>query len=133
MKIVCLFLLFICSLDASLSLYNDSVFPLNVKVLGANGAFLGEKEIEAQGHYYFEDQIGTSDPVGIGEDPSKFKNYKFSLTPYQVFWYCSEGTVYSSCLTASAGATVTANTCPGIYGCKPEDIDGRPKEYDETR
>ena len=96
--------------------------------MGANGAFLGEESIPAQGHFYFEDQLGTSDPVGEGEKNSDFKNYTYSLTPYQVFWYCSEGSLYSSCLNAAAGATVTANTCLGEYACKPSDMDGRPKE-----
>jgi len=116
-----LFLIFACSpLPASLSLYNDSPFPLKVRVIGANGAFIGEEEIAAHGgHIYMEDQIGTSDPIGEGEDPSDFQNYQYSMTPYQVFWYCPEGTLYSSCLDAAAGATVTANTCEGTYGCKP--------------
>src|SRR3990167_8510558 len=109
------------ALFSSLSLYNDSPFPLRVRVLGANGAFIGEAAIEAHGHRYIEDQIGTSDPVGEGENPSDFKNYEYSMTPYQVFWYCPEGTIYSACLDAAAGATVTANTCQGTYGCNPEE------------
>ncbi len=110
------FLLGIIPLFSGLSLYNDSPFPLKVKVLGANGAKIGEQEIGAHGHFYMEDQIGVSDPVG--EENSTFRNYSDSVTPYQVFWYCMEGTLYSSCLDASAGATVTANTCAGTYGCK---------------
>ena len=108
---------------SSLSLYNDSIFPLRVKVVGANGVHIGEKEIEAHGHYYMEDQEGLSDPVGNETVP--FKNQSESTTPYQVFWYCKEGNLYSSCMNASAGATVTASTCPGDYFCEssnPEKI-----------
>jgi hypothetical protein len=115
MKKILSLLLLSSPLFSSLSLYNDSPFPLRVKVIAANGAVMGEKEIEAHGHYYMEDQLGTSDPVGENDTP--FKNYADSLTPYQVFWYCAEGSVYSVCLDAAAGATVTANTCQGDYGC----------------
>ncbi len=104
------------SLFSGLSLYNDSPFPLKVKVIGANGSRIGEQDIGPQGHFYMEDQMGVSDPVG--EQDSNFRNYSDSVTPYQVFWYCLEGSLYSSCLDASAGATVTANTCAGTYGCK---------------
>lgn len=117
-KILSLFF-FPMSLSASLSLYNDSVFFLTVKVLGANGAKIGEEIIvPSGGHIYMEDQIGTSDPVGQGEAGSSFHNYTNSLTPYQVFWYCRAGTLYSCCLDAAAGATVTASTCPGNYYCE---------------
>lgn len=102
---------------SSLSLYNDSAFPLRVEVIGANGVHIGEKEIDAHGHYYMEDQLGISDPVGNETVP--FKNQAESTTPYQVFWYCQAGGLYSSCIDASAGATVTANTCSGNYYCEP--------------
>ena len=115
-KTALFFLMVTSSLFSSLSLYNDSPFPLRVRVVGANGVLIGEEEIPAHGHVYMEDQIGTSDPVGENDIP--FKNYADSLTPYQVFWYCAEGSLYSSCLDAAAGATVTANTCRGDYGCK---------------
>jgi len=102
---------------ASLSVYNDSAFPLRVEVLGANGVILGKKEIPSHMQDYIEDQIGNSDPVGQGQDAQDFKNYARSLTPYQVYWYCPDGTLYSSCLNVSAGATVTANSCSGTYTC----------------
>lgn len=108
----------ITPLFSSLSLYNDSNFTLKVKVIGANGAKVGEEKMAAHSQFYMEDQIGTSDPVGQGDDNASFENYEDSITPYQVFWYCLEGTLYSACLDASAGATVTANTCQGSYGCK---------------
>lgn len=116
-KLAFLFLGAVTPLFSSLSLYNDSPFPLTVRVVAANGTVIAEKEIESQGHAYIEDQLGISDPVGRGSDED-FENSATSLTPYQVFWYCKEGEVYSVCLDAGAGATVTANTCGGDYGCK---------------
>lgn len=117
MKFLFLFLSLSISVFSSLSVYNDSAFTLNVKVIGANGAHIGEKQIPSHIQMYIEDQIGTSDPVGEGESNSSFKNYSDSLTPYQVYWTCLDGTLYSSCMDASAGATITANTCSGSYYC----------------
>ena len=117
-KLFFLFLLAMSPLFPALSLYNDSPFPLTVRVVAANGLVIAEKEIDSQGHAYIEDQLGMSDPVGRGEGRGDFENSDTSLTPYQVFWYCKEGSLYSVCLDAGAGATVTANTCGGDYGCK---------------
>ncbi len=102
---------------SSLSVYNDSAFDLKVKVIGANGVHIAERQVPSRIQMYIEDQIGTSDPVGQGENNADFKNYSESLTPYTVYWYCLDGTLYSSCMDASAGATVTANTCSGSYSC----------------
>ncbi len=117
MKSLCFFLCVSISAFSSLSVYNDSAFPLIIKVIGANGAHIAEKQVPSHIQMYIEDQIGTSDPVGEGESNSSFKNYSESLTPYQVYWNCLDGTLYSSCMDASAGATVTANTCQGSYYC----------------
>lgn len=112
-------LLLCCSIPlfSSLSLYNDSPFFLNVRVAGANGVCIIERKIGPQERYFVEDQIGLSNPTGEGEQPSTFRNYDNSLTPYQVFWYCQGGDLYSSCTDAASGATVTANTCEGLHGC----------------
>ena len=114
------FLLFLqtASLLGGLTLYNDSPFPLVAKVLSANGDLMAEKEVPRGERVYIEDQIGFSDPVGRGKE-EEFDNPEGSMTPYQVFWYCKEGGVYSSCLDAGVGATVTPNTCPGNHGCFP--------------
>ena len=117
-KIAFVFLGAMTPLLSSLSLYNDSAFPLTARIVAANGVVIAEREIKSQGHEYIDDQIGTSDPVGRGEDHGDFENSETSLTPYQVFWYCKEGSLYSVCLDAGAGATVTANTCNGDYDCK---------------
>lgn len=102
---------------SSLSVFNDSPFDLRIKVIGANGVHIAEKQVPSQIQMYIEDQIGTSDPVGQGENQSSFKNYSKSLTPYQVLWYCLDGTLYSSCMDVSAGATVTPSSCSGNYSC----------------
>lgn len=118
MKVFFVFLFATISAFSSLSVYNDSAFTLRIKVVGANGVHIAEKQVPSHIQMYIEDQIGTSDPVGEGESNSSFKNYSNSLTPYQVYWYCLDGTLYSSCMDASAGATVTANTCSsGQYSC----------------
>jgi len=109
-------------------LYNNTSFPLKAKIIAANGITMGEKSIEPQATAYAEDQEGSADPVA---DPasSTFHNYKNSLTPYQVIWYCAgDGeTVYGTCTTVSSGATVMATTCSGPQVCNP------PKEAEEVK
>jgi hypothetical protein len=128
MKKVC-FLMMIgvySSLMASLYLYNDSPFPLKAEVIGANGVNIGSLDLAPQQLSYMTDQIGSSDPTGSGEQSPQYENYNESLTPYSVFWYCPEGSLYSSCQQAFAGATVTANSCSGSYFCKS------PKKQEES-
>ncbi|MES2199688.1 MAG: hypothetical protein V4489_05935 [Chlamydiota bacterium] len=117
MRFLFIFLCVSVSAFSSLSVYNDSAFPLRIKVIGANGVHIAEKQVPSHIQMYIEDQIGTSDPIGQGESNSSFKNYSNSLTPYQVYWYCLDGTIYSSCMDAAAGATISANTCAGSYSC----------------
>jgi hypothetical protein len=100
---------------SGLSVYNDSSFTLRVRVITANGIQFGERQVPPHIQMYIEDEMGTSDPVGEG--PSTFRNYDSSVTPYQVYWYCLDGTLYSSCMDAASGATVTANTCQGPNYC----------------
>ena len=119
-----LFVFFISqSAFSSVYLYNDSPFLLKAQVVAANGVEMGEKLLQPQQLSYLEDQIGTSDPVGTGNkgENKSFQNYKNSLTPYQVFWYCAkgDGSVYSTCTNVSAGATVMATSCSGPCYCKP--------------
>jgi hypothetical protein len=103
---------------ASVYLLNDTPFKLRAVVIAANGANMGEKAMNPQEDTYVEDQLGGSDPVGQGH-PQNFQNYSSSLTPYTVFWYCNDGTLYSSCQNVAAGATVSANGCEGSKYCKP--------------
>lgn len=123
MKNICFLIACLCFSGqgfTSLSLYNDSPFLLRVKVIGADGSHIGEQTISPHMQSYMEDQLGVSDPVGSKPDCPELERSDSSVTPYQVFWYCPEGGLYSSCLTASAGATVTANTCQGSYFCQPQ-------------
>ena len=108
------------SLFSAVYLYNDTPFPLKAQVVAANGVELGIKLLQPQELSYLEDQIGTSNPVGK-RDPKTFQNYKNSLTPYQVFWYCAkgDGSLYAMCTNVGAGATVMATTCSGPCYCKP--------------
>jgi hypothetical protein len=121
------FLLSASALFSSLSLYNDSPFTLRVKVIGADGSFIGEQTISPHMQSYMEDQIGISDPVGSAPDCPELEQGSSSVTPYQVFWHCPEGALYSSCLNASAGATVTANTCSGSYSCQEQEKKSHPQ------
>ena len=114
-KAILLFFLPFSPIFCGISAYNDSSFTLGIKVIGANGAKIGERQIPPKIQMYIEDEMGVSDPVGQG--PSTFRNYDSSVTPYQVYWYCLDGTLYSSCMDVAAGATVTANTCQGPNYC----------------
>lgn len=127
--LVCFGLLAFCQSGFSgVYLYNNTSFPLKAKVIAANGITMGEKSIEPQATAYAEDQLGEADPIA---DPSNssFHNYKNSLTPYQVIWYCSgDGeSVYGTCTTVSSGATVMATTCAGPQVCNP------PKEAEQAK
>jgi len=117
----CLFVfLFSQSAFSGVYLYNNTPFILNAKVMAANGTNIGEKQLQPEETKYLEDQLGSSNPVGTG-DQKLFENYKDSMTPYQVFWYCTEGdqTLYAMCTTVSAGATVLAASCSGPCYCQP--------------
>lgn len=115
-----LFFLMVQTGFSAVYLYNDTPFPLKARVVAANGVEMGIKMLQPQELSYLEDQIGTSNPVGKSSK-QKFQNYKNSLTPYQVFWYCAkeEGALYATCTNVSAGATVMATTCSGPCYCKP--------------
>lgn len=106
---------------SSVYLYNDSPFILKAQVVAANGVELGEKLLQPQQLSYMEDQIGSSDPVNIVDTTKSFQNYKNSMTPYQVFWYCAkgDGNLYATCAGVAAGATVMASGCSGPCYCKP--------------
>ena len=104
---------------ASLYLYNDTSFSLKAQVIGANGVVIGEKLIDGQKLVYLEDQIGSSDPLSKDVD-AKFQNYKNSVTPYKVYWYCAEGEgeLFAVCQGVATGATVMASGCSGSCYCK---------------
>ncbi len=107
----------------SLYLYNDTSFALKAQTIAANGVVIGEKLIDAQKLVYQEDQIGSSDPVSKDVD-AKFQNYKNSMTPYKVYWYCAEGEgeLFAVCQGVASGATVMASGCSGPCYCKsPKD------------
>ena len=110
-----LFLIPLFPVFGGLSVYNDSAFTLRVQVITATGVKFGEREVPSHIQMYIEDEMGTSDP--IGEGPNSFQNYDSSVTPYQVYWRCLDGTLYSSCMDAAAGSTITANTCQGPNYC----------------
>lgn len=117
MKILAFFCFHVI-LHGSVYLYNDSPFVLRAEVIAASGVKMGEKEMQPQGLHYMEDQLGQSDPVNHQEQP--FNNYKDSLTPYKVYWYCQNGGVYGVCEDTAAGATVMATTCSGSHNCISE-------------
>jgi hypothetical protein len=117
----CLFVIFFSQNGFSgVYLYNNTPFILNAKVMAANGTEIGGKQLQPEETKYLEDQLGSSNPVGTG-DPRSFQNYKESMTPYQVFWYCTEGdqSLYATCTAVAAGATVMAASCTGPCYCQP--------------
>ncbi|MBX9922755.1 MAG: hypothetical protein K2Y01_01465 [Rhabdochlamydiaceae bacterium] len=115
-----LFLLISSPCFGSLYLRNDTAFQLKARIIGANGVVIGEKLVDAQKLMYLEDQIGSSDPVSKDVD-AKFQNYKNSVTPYNVYWYCAEGEgeLFAVCSGVATGATVSATGCLGSCSCKP--------------
>ncbi len=129
---LCVGMFFFCQAGFSaVYLYNNTPYILKAKVVAANGVVMGEKLLQPEETKYLEDQLGSANPTGTG-DPSSFQNYKDSLTPYEVFWYCTDGeqNLYAMCNTVSAGATVIAASCAGPCYCHPPKEDKKKQDSD---
>jgi hypothetical protein len=113
--LACFLCIFSASLWAeSLTLYNDSPFPLTAVVQAADGSTLAQITL----------QPGEQNQWSTETERTMFEladNNTFSLTPFTVIWKCSTEGYYSVCTQIPPGATVTANSCTGPKYCKPEE------------
>ena len=95
----------------TVTLVNDSPFPLDVIIYAADGTVLGQYSLQPkmQQKWTNDYEYGTTIP-----------NPTDSQTPYSVIWTCQEGTEYGVCTTVSPGAEVFAQGCQGPLMCKPK-------------
>lgn len=109
MRNVCFFLVFSTAVFASsISLYNDSIYPLRAVVHAADGGKLGEVLVEPG-----QLMVWNDDSLLYGYHPPGK-----SLTPFTIMWYCTEGTPYSVSPQVANAGMVTAQTSQGTRQCK---------------
>lgn len=114
----CFFAFLSVSSFASVALFNDSPFTLKAVAVTANGMNIGEVVVKPQETKVINDPEGGSNPTDPQQQPLP-QNPNTAVTPYTVFWYCSDGSSYSTCQNVGAGAMVTPNTGEGSKYCKP--------------
>lgn len=110
MKILVITALFcLCSphcFGGSITVYNDSPFPLNATILAADGTKKANVHVMPQ-------------HTGTWNDPSP-PNAVFSQTPYTVVFTCKNGKQFGVYSGASQGSWVTAMSAQGERFCEPE-------------
>lgn len=103
----------------SVNLVNDSPYRLRVVIRATDGTFLGEMVIPAQNTAVWTD--------GYRGLPGSLNSVR-SQTPYQVLWYCLDGSPFSTTSLVATGTTVTANNGDGAKECR-----GKGKKEEEER
>lgn len=98
-------------------LLNDSPYRLRAVVRGADGSYLGEMVLNAQGFTTWTDANTRFGVFGKGNPFSQ--GPAMPQAPYAVLWYCLDGSDYSVCSYVPNGATVNAQGCDGARICKP--------------
>ncbi len=95
----------------SVYLVNDSAYPLRAIVRGNDATYLGEMVVNPQSSNIWSD--GGSRSGGL-------EQYPRSRTPYEVTWYCMEGSIFSVFQGVTTGGTATALGGTGVKACKPK-------------
>lgn len=94
----------------SVILINDSAFQLRAVVQGADGTELGQVTVPPGNTMTWSPSF-----CSMSEEQM---NAPRSQTPYNVFWYCPEGSSYSVCMAVPNGGAVTAQSGSGPLLCK---------------
>ncbi len=106
--------------SGTVSLVNDSPFPLVAEVQSQGGIFLAQEMV----------QPGQQRNLITSNASTEFKtpngSYNTPMTPYTVIWKCADGGYYSMCTDVSPGALVRANYCPGVRSCHPKGKEDQP-------
>ncbi len=107
MKKIALFFLFFLfvQLYGTLTIYNDSPYPLSATITSADGKVLQTLQVMPQHQATWE--------------ASSNSNYTFSQTPYTVTFNCKSGRLFGVYSYANQGAYVTAMQSEGDRYCKP--------------
>ena len=104
---LCFFLVTALCYGASITIYNDSPFPLTATVAAADGKIRGTITVASQHQETWHD---PSPPNAI-----------YSQTPYSVTFICKNGKQFGVASNVSPGAWVTANQSSGSHSCKIEE------------
>jgi hypothetical protein len=126
-KWICCFIftLLACSVQAgSVRLINDSPYKLRAVVRGADGTPLGEMIVASGNNGTWNDSFSHLGQFGKGNLADE--QVTRSQTPYDVLWYCVDGSDYSFCYQVATGATVNAQGCSGTRMCKPQKKESGP-------
>ena len=101
-----LIFLFFAQLYGTLTIYNDSPYPLSAIIMSADGKMVQTLQISPQHQATWEEPSGS--------------NYTFSQTPYTVTFKCKSGKLFGVYSYANQGAYVTAMQSVGNRYCEPE-------------
>lgn len=92
----------------SLTIINDSPFPLDAALYAADGSVLGQYSLAPR------ERVKWNDDYEVAPNPN------LSQTPYTVTWICKTGGIYGVCNTVSPGASVFAQGAQGNLLCLPK-------------
>jgi hypothetical protein len=108
---ISLFVFFLCSFvlcyGASVTIYNDSPFPLTATILSQDGKTKGSITVTPQNQ-------------STWDDPSP-ANSVYSQTPYTVIFKCKSGKPFGITSGVSQGGWVTAMQSSGEHYCETDD------------
>lgn len=90
----------------SVTIINDSPFPLHAQVLAATGDLLGSMTMQPQEQIHWQN--------------SDVGNNNLALVPLSVIFYCLEGTEYGIATDVPTGAGIYASSASGSRMCKPQ-------------
>ncbi len=116
---------FLCAMVAALPalqagtvrLTNNSPFRLRAVVRANDNTFLGEQIIGAQNNSTWDD--------GFQGLPGSLESQR-SQTPYNVEWFCLDGSSFSLCTGVATGTTVTSTMCSGARQCRGKNRQQQP-------
>ncbi len=100
----------------SLTLKNDSPYPLRAIVRGADNSLLGELVIQPSRSMTWQDTYGYGSNYSQGANAAEQQGTR-SKTPYTVTWQCLAGGDYSVCSFVYSGSLVFAQGCDGTRTC----------------
>lgn len=108
-----------------IKLFNDTPFEITAIIQSADGKIVAQKNFAPQEQSTWSTDQMTTDWTASYDSSG-------SYTPYTVIWRCSYEGYYSVCSEVSAGAMVTANSCPGSKYCKPKPKDDQKNDQNQN-
>lgn len=110
-SVLCLAFFWTSLFAGSVTVYNDSPFPLTATIISADGQTKGTVTVEPQ-HQSTWQEPSQGTPV-------------WSETPYTVIFTCKTGKQFGVVSNIGQGSLVTAMQSSGNLYCEPEKKDGQ--------